>query len=165
MTFGQILATITGITKGFIVFLIFNKQYRAEEKLISELDKKIKKSKTFSVINEEFGEVYKLDNLDIVFYLSEMPAIAVLDKSSAEIIKINCKEKSGDDFQQARANWFHHLLCDVARKRKKQEEEKQKKAKSIHEAARAVEATNNVKQQQQLQQQATLAALDKIRGL
>jgi len=146
------------------MFLIFNKQYRAEEKLISELNKKIKKSKTFSDIREEFGEIYKLDNLDIVFYLSEH-VLSVLDKSGAEIIKINCKENAGDDLQRERANWFHHLLCDVARKRAKQEEEKQKKIKSMQQAARAIEAENNVEKQQQLQQQATLAALDKIRGL
>ena len=145
------------------MFLIFNKQYRAEDKLISELVKKIKKSKTFSVDDKD-KEIYKLDNLDIVFDLPEH-VLSVLDKSGAEIIKIDCTNKSGDDFQQERAKWFHHLLCDVARKRKNQEKEKQKKIKSMQEAARVLEAENNVKKQQQLQQQATLAALDKIRGL
>ena len=146
------------------MFLMFNKQYRMEEKLVSELAKKIKKSSHLEVSYVKNEEIYTLDNLSISFDVTSHQ-IVVSDKSGQEITFLNCAYSEHDDFQQARYNWFHHLLCDVARKRKKEEEEKQKQKEAMQKAARVTEAENNMKQQHQCQLRATLAALDKIRGL
>lgn len=149
------------------MFLIFNKQYRTEEKLISELAKKIKKSlsfKSYDAGDKDNEEIYELDSVFIGFDITNHK-ITVSDKAGNEIVSLDCKYNAYDEFQQARGKWFHYLLCGVARKRKKQEEEKQKKLEAMQKATKALDVATKTKEKQLLQQQVIQDALDKIRGL
>ena len=144
--------------------LIFNKQYRTEGELISELEKKINKSLSFKSDDKGNEEIYELDSVCIGFDIMNKK-ITVSDKAGNKIVSLDCKYDAYDKFQQAKGTWFHYLLCDVARKRKETEEEKQKKLKSMQKAAEALAAATKAKNEQLLQQEATQKALKRIRRL
>ena len=167
LTFCQFIAILAKTIKGVKMFLFFNKQFRLEQNLISELAKKIKKSVSFDSCyggNNSNTEIYKLDNLDIWFDITNRKII-VFDKSGAEITSLDCHYDELSDMQKARTKWFHDLLCKVARGRKDAEAEKQKKLQAAEKKAEKKQVANWLKIQQELQQKSVQAALDKVRSL
>lgn len=108
--------------------LIFNKQFRAEEKFFNEIAKKIKTSKTLNKVDTPKWECYQLDSIDVHFCVSENYILRVLDKTGDFIVPdMNCDFRQGstieDKLQRVRYNRFSSLLQlsrdeDKARKEK-----------------------------------------------
>ena len=150
--------------------LIFNKQFRAEEKVINELRKKIKKTENFDRLDGIFDrldskdncEKYVLDNITISFNVLDGD-LTVTDKNNNEIVTINCGFKD-EPLQQARYNWFSDLL-DFARKRFEEKEMKMAKIKEIQKAKNAVETAQKAKADQDAQRLEMLNAAKRIKGL
>lgn len=113
------------------MFLVFNKQFRQEEKLFCELKNKIKKSKSMvGGSNDKLGEFYKLDSIDIHFFVTPKRKLKVFDKSNAVIVDIDANLKGyahSDEYKlsSARFNMFSHLLS-FARYNYKKRTEKEK---------------------------------------
>lgn len=91
---------------------MFNKQYREESKLISELVKKIKKSQSLTKEYRENSETYILDTICIEFEVSKT-RLTVKDKSDNVIVEMDCMWAQ-DALQEARTNMFSQLL-EIAR--------------------------------------------------
>ena len=152
------------------MILVFNKQYRQEEKLFRELKKKINQSK--SMVNGSDGknaEIYKLDSIDVHFFIGSKSKLKVFDKSGGVIIDMDIPEfkatpySDADELGNARINMFHHLLMatrDVyskrtgkAKKLNQATQELQKKQAALDKATRdkaaaeavIVNATNRLK--------------------
>ena len=145
------------------MLMIFNKQFRTEEKIISELIKKIKKSKKIVMSYVGNAEVYELDTIDISFDTVKHELL-VEDKSGKKIMSLDCNYDMHNEMQQARSNWFHEVL-NKSRERYDKESaalEKQEKWKKSNKKATAM---NNLKKQQQGEQTAALKALERIKGL
>lgn len=87
---------------------MFNKQYREESKLISELVKKIKKSQSLTKEYMENSEIYILDTIRIEFEVSK-DRLTVKDKSDNVIVEMDCM-RAQDDLQEARFHMFAQLL-------------------------------------------------------
>lgn len=136
------------------MILIFNKQFRTEEKIISELMKKIKKSATVNRSYEGNTEKYELDNLDVFFDIIDRKVV-VTNKMGDKIMSMDCNYDAYDEMQIARANWFTELL-DKARAYENKEKDKKMRM-----------ATANVKtpKQSASQEIAMAKALEQIRGL
>ncbi len=94
------------------MILMFNKQYREESKLISELVKKIKKSKSLTKECRGNSEIYILDTICIEFEIIKS-RITVKDKLDNIIVKMDCSWAQ-DALQEARFYMFSHLL-NIAR--------------------------------------------------
>ena len=137
------------------MILIFNKQFRTEEKIISELMKKIKKSATVNKSYEGNTEKYEFDNLDVFFDIIDRKVV-VTNKMGDKIMSMDCNYDAYDEMQIVRANWFSELL-DKARARD-EDKEKDKKMRM---------ATAKVKtpKQSASQEIAMAKALEQIRGL
>lgn len=152
--------------------LIFNKQFRQEEKLISRTVDKIKKSKSikmkFGKVSTDIGttETYMLDDIDVCFNLGVKGgpnSIIIKEKNGNVIYTMDCHFDIYDKMQRARANWFHWLLNktrDIYNK-------KPKKAEKLKKATQRVETQKEEKQQQQTVEQtrdsAIKEALSKLR--
>ena len=91
------------------MILIFNKQFRTEEKIISELMKKIKKSATVNKSYEGNTEKYEFDNLDVFFDIIDRKVV-VTNKMGDEIMSMDCHYDAYDEMQEVRSNWFSELL-------------------------------------------------------
>jgi len=143
--------------------LIFNKQYRNEQKLISEIYKKIRKSAKMEYLHGN-TEIYKLDGVDVLFDILNYK-LSIKDKSGKEIYTMDCKFSDKDELQQARNDWFSSLL-DFARTLYKQKTQKQEKMKQASEDAKSkADAKQKQITAEQAKNTAVLAALDKLRGL
>ena len=92
--------------------LIFNKQYRQESNLISDLSKKIKKSQSLRKEYKGNNEIYTLDNIIIDFAITDN-TITVKDKKKNVIVALDCKWAQ-EELQEARFYMFSNLL-NVAR--------------------------------------------------
>lgn len=113
------------------MILVFNKQYRQEEKLFSELKKKIKQSKSMVVSVDKNYEIYKLDSIEVRFSVGAKSGLIVFDMAGNVILpEMNCEFRQGysteDELQRARFTMFTNLL-DVARESNKKRTEKAKK--------------------------------------
>lgn len=138
------------------MFFVFSKQFRTEEKIFSELAKKIKESKKITQSWAGLAEVYKLDTCRIEF-ISDTPAqILVYDKSGKEILSLNCEYDNADRMQRARSNWFSWVLAD-ARKRYEKDTGKEKMRKAT--------AKIKAQKEQERHEAAMVKALDKIKSL
>lgn len=91
------------------MILMFNKQYREESKLISELVKKIKKSQSLTKEYRKNSETYILDTICIEFELTSKTRLTVKDKSDNVIVEMDCTWAQ-DALQEARSNLFSQLL-------------------------------------------------------
>ena len=87
------------------MILIFNKQYRQEFALISDL---AKKSKSVIRVSNGNTELYKLDNININFE-SITRVLTVTDKNDNVIFDTGCQH-TGNKLQQARYHMFSNLL-------------------------------------------------------
>lgn len=90
------------------MILMFNKQYREESKLISELVKKIKKSQSLTKEYRGNSETYILDTICIEFEVSKN-ILTVKDKSDNVIVEMDCMWAQ-DALQEARFYLFAQLL-------------------------------------------------------
>lgn len=138
------------------MFLIFNKQFRAEEKFFNEIAKKIKTTKTLHNVDTSGWECYQLDSIDVHFQMMGDSILRVLDKEGNQIgTDINCEYRQGytteDELQRVRCNRFSHLLEFVRTEYSKRKEKaekleraakqmQEKKAKLDEELAKKVEA-------------------------
>ena len=129
------------------MILMFNKQYREESKLISELVKKIKKSQSLTKEYMENSEIYILDVICIEFEVSKA-RLTVKDKSDNVIVEMDCM-RAQDALQEARFDMFAQLLV-IARDthdNKKEMEAKQKELdKATADKAAAEAAIFNARQ-------------------
>lgn len=146
------------------MYWIFNKQYRTEEGIISQLVKNLKKSKIFLKYHENNTEIYELDNINIRFTYINQSLIVVTDKAGNEIVSMDCTYSNMDEVQQVRTNWFHSVL-KIARARADQEKQKYEKQKELEQARKEIEAQARAKQQQQVKENAMLNALNQLKNL
>ena len=146
-----------------MMFLIFNKQFRAEERLVAELGRKIKKSETFRVSRRGNTETYSLDSMNIAFDVISHEIIA-RDKSGKIVFAMDCSYDANDEMQHQRFHWFHHLLVNVARKR--ESEIQQKKTQALQQASQDIAEDAETKRAKQQQEYlATIAATQRIHDL
>ena len=144
------------------MILIFNKQYRQFEKIMSELLKKAKKSQKME--QKDDPETYYLDNVNVAFDVVKY-VLTVTDKAGEEIVSINCKfAGAGYELQNAKFNLFSDLLSHF-RKIYNARQEKQK----MDRAAEKVKQEANAKAKQQEMEakkaQALSDAYEKLRGM
>lgn len=127
--------------KGVEMFLIFNKQFRAEEKFFNEIAKKIKTTKTLHNVDASGWECYQLDSIDVHFQMVGDRILRVLDKEGNQIgTDISGEYKQGytteDELQRVRHNRFSHLLEFVRTEYAKRKE----KAEKLERAAKQMQA-------------------------
>ena len=146
------------------MLLVFSKQFRDEEKIISALIKKIKKSKTIHPHIVKNTEKYSLDGFDISFETAEHTFV-VTDKDDKEVVFMDCHFDAYDEMQEVRSNWFYELER-VVRERNKKELEKESgkddKSSKWKNGIRALFAASELKQRQAKRNAKTL---EKIRSL
>ena len=129
------------------MFLIFNKQFRAEDKFFNEIAKKIKATKTLHNVDMPKWECYQLDSIDVHFQIDDR-ILRVLDKEGNQIgTDINCEYRHGytteDELQMVRFNRFSHLLEFVRTeyaKRKEKAEKLERAAKQMQEKKAKLDA-------------------------
>ena len=129
------------------MFLIFNKQFRAEEKFFHEIAKKIKATKTLHNVDMPKWECYQLDSIDVHFHIDDR-ILRVLDKEGNQIgTDINCEYSHGytteDELQMVRFNRFSHLLEFVRTeyaKRKEKAEKLERATKQMQEKKAILDA-------------------------
>lgn len=154
------------------MILIFNKQFRQEEKLIALLAKKLKKSESMTReygkpgTNEGNTEIYRLDDIDLYLNLgvkSGASSITVKDKQGEVIYKMDCHYDPYNQMQEARLDWFHELVMKAREVYKKRVE----KAKKYTEATAKVNAKRQAQQSlnatEQQRDAAIKEALSKLR--
>ena len=144
------------IIKEIKMFFVFSKQFRTEEKIFSELAKKIKESKKIAQSWDGLAEVYKLDTIRIEFISATPAQILVYDKAGKEILSLDCEYNDADRMQQARSHWFSGVLAD-ARKRYEKDTGKEK--------MRRASAKIKAQKEQERHETAMVKALDKIKSL
>ena len=136
------------------MLLVFTKQFRQEEKLITRIARKIKKSKTMEQKYGEKGteeantEIYILDDIDVYLNLGTKGgdnAITIKDKKGNEIYKMDCHYDYYDKMQTARNGWFSSLL----EKARNSRDERTTKAKKFEEAT---EKANGIKKENEARQ-------------
>ena len=143
--------------------LIFNKQFRTEEKIISELAKKIRKSKKF-IKSYKSGEAYELDTIEIEFFVVSPVEIIVFDKSGETILSMNCDRHAGDEMQDVRNRWFSELL-ERARIRDRKEQANKAKEIQFSDSNKARSIAEKMKKQQEEKVTMMRKALERIRSL
>ena len=95
--------------------LIFNKQYRMENRLFNELAKKVVQSKNMAVKYEGGVSVFQLDSVDMYFTCNNGCKIKVLDKNGCVVVaELDCHFVFGDSLEQQlqgeRYYMFHNLF-------------------------------------------------------
>ena len=138
------------------MFFVFSKQFRTEEKIFSELTKKIKESEKITQSWDGLAEVYKLDTCKIEFISAEPAELFVYDKSGKRILSLDCGYSDTDRMQRARFRWFSGLLEDV-RKRYEKYTGKEKMRKAT--------AKIKAEKEQKKHEVAMVKALDKLQRL
>ena len=138
------------------MILVFNKQYRQEEKLFRELKNKIKQSKSMVKDTDgKFGEFFSLDSIDIQFFYGTDKYLKVFDKSGNIIVNMdihyfgNCVSDE-QELANARWNMFNNLFTfardtytariEKAKKLERATKEIQEKKTKLDKAARDKEA-------------------------
>lgn len=143
--------------------LIFNKEFRTEEKIISALIKKIAKSATVSVNYNGNVEKYEFDTFDVSFDVPDRK-ILVTDKVGDQIMSMDCHYDAYDEMQEVRSNWFHQTLENARRRHGKEQATKALKD-ATNSAAKAVAKALDLKSKKRAQQAAAKETLDRIKGL
>ena len=142
------------------MFLIFNKQFRAEEKFFHEIAKKIKATKTLHNVGMPKWECYQLDSIDVHFQIDDR-ILRVLDKEGNQIgTDMNCEFRQGyttaDELQRVRFNRFSHLLQFV-RTEYAQRKEKAEKLERATKQMQAKKAELDAKLAQKAEAEAVIA--------
>ncbi len=102
--------------------LIFNKEYRKEEKLMNTLATKIIGAKYIENRHKDNTEIYDLYGLEIHFNVISHE-LKVLDGKGETVYTMNCEFDADNEFQKHRSMWFSDLL-EIARKQLKKQQEK-----------------------------------------
>lgn len=146
------------------MFLIFNKEFRQIESILSDLMTKVKKARNFIKKYDGAYEIYELDMVDIFFQIPSN-IITVKDKSGKEIITLDCHYDRYDKLQDAKWNQFGGFLGAVRDAYDKRVE----KAEKMKKAAKEMQKKETAKQQQQTaeagKQKMLSDALGKLRGM
>ena len=146
------------------MFLIFNKEFRQIESILSDLMTKVKKSAEFVRKVEGRYEIYELDTVDIYFQISSS-IITIKDKSGKEIISLDCHYDMHDKLQNAKWGQFGSLLKavrDAYTKRLEKAEKREKFAQKIAEELVKEELRN---EERAAKQKMLSDALGKLRGM
>jgi len=141
--------------------LIFNKQFRTEEKTISALIKKIDKSGT--IVRSYVGntEKYEFDTFDVSFVMNPGDKrIVVVDKIGNEILSMDCNYDPYDEMQEARSIWFSQTLENARRRYGKEQA-----TKALKNAAKFAAKAFGLKSKKKSQQDAAMNALNRVRNL
>lgn len=148
------------------MFIIFNKEYRKYESIVSDLMKKMKKSVNVEKVYEDEinAEVYKLDTVDIVFQIGKHIIIA-RDKNGAEIISLDCHYNANDELQNAKCNLFSGFLKEVRNNYDKRIEKANKLKAATEKAKKEAETKQQVISAQQTKEKLLNDALEKLRSL
>lgn len=148
------------------MFIVFNKEYRNFEAIMSDLLKKMKKSVNVEkVYEDEIGaEVYKLDTVDIVFQIGKHIIIA-RDKSGAEIISLDCHYDRTNELQNAKCNLFGGFLKEVRNNYDKRIEKANKLKVAAEKAKKEAEAKQKIISAQAAKEKLLNDALNKLRGM
>ena len=150
--------------------LIFNKQFRTEEKFFNEIAKKIKTSKTLNKVDMPKWECYQLDSIDVHFCVSENYILRVLDKTGAFIVPdMNCDFRQGytteDELQRVRYNRFSSLL-QLARDEDRARKEKAKKLDQATKKMQEKQTRLDAELAEKAEMAAVIAnAIKRLRGL
>lgn len=146
------------------MFLIFKKEFRELESVMSELRKKIKKSTKIEYSHKENTLKYSLDSIDLYFDMVEPTKFTVKDKSGDEILSIYWHSDSFDEMQQARNHQVSDLLTFIRDVKYKRVENERLKAAS-EEMKKAVEAEEKQKAAEKTKSKVLSNALNRLRGL
>ena len=148
------------------MFIVFNKEYRKFEAIVSDLLKKMKKSVNVEKVYEDEidAEVYKSDTVDIVFQIGKHIIIA-RDKNGAEIISLDCHYDRTNELQNAKCNLFSGFLKEVRNTYDKRIEKESKFKKAAEKANKEAEAKQKVISAQQAKEKMLNDALEKLRNL
>lgn len=146
------------------MFIVFNKEYRKFEAIMSDLMNKMKKSARIVRKDEENAEVYELDTVDIIFKIDGC-IIVVKDKSGVQIVSLDCHYDSHDKLQNAKWNQFGGFLSVVRNAYKKYVEKAEKLQKVAQEAQKKAEAKQKIQDAEAAKQKILTDALERLRGL
>ena len=146
------------------MFIVFNKEYRKYNAIMSDLLKKMKKSIILERKDEENAEIYELDTVDIVFQIGKHK-IGARDKSGAEIISLDCHYDRTNELQNAKCNLFSGFLKEVRNTYDKRIEKESKFKKAAEKANKEAEAKQKVISAQQAKEKMLNDALEKLRNL
>lgn len=117
------------------MFIVFNKEYRKFESVMTDFLNKMKKSKNVVQKYEINAEVYELDTVDIIFEVNKMNMVYVMDKNGAQIISLDCHYDFYDKLQYAKWN----LFCSFLNKMRNAYNQKIAQAKKLEENAEKAE--------------------------
>ena len=145
--------------------LLFDKQYRAERKIIKELARKIDKSESFSVDAVGDAEIYKLNSIQISFNIKTNMLIVSSLGTGEILFSMDCHFDTYKEMQQQRSSWFSILLLEHARKRSDDELKKQEKEKLKLEKLRKVKTTMEQANKNKTDQAMLRDALKRIRQM
>ena len=143
------------------MFLIFNKEYRQFEKIMSELYKKAKKSQKMTV--KQDPETYELDTVNVAFDVVK-DVLTVTDKAGEEIVSFNCRYSGNDELQNAKFNMFSDLLSRF-REIYGARQEKQKMNRAAQAVKEKAELNAKQKAAEARKNQALADAYEKLRGM
>lgn len=146
------------------MFIVFNKEYRKFEAIMSDLLKKMKKSINVVKKYEEDAEIYELDTVDIVFEVGKHK-IGARDKSGVEIISLDCHHDRTNELQNAKCNLFSDFLKEVRNTYNKRIEKESKFKKAAEKANKEAEAKQKLISAQAAKEKMLSDALDKLRSL
>lgn len=146
------------------MFIVFNKEYRKYNAIMSDLLKKMKKSIILERKDEENAEIYELDTVDIVFEIGEHN-VHVKDGKGAEIISLDCHYDRTNELQNAKCNLFSGFLKEVRNTYDKRIEKESKFKKAAEKAKKAEEAKQKVISAQIAKEKMLNDALEKLRNL
>ena len=146
------------------MFIVFNKEYRKFEAIMSDLLKKMKKSTSIVKKYEENAEIYELDTVDIVFEIGKHK-IGARDKSGAEIISLDCHYDRTNELQNAKCNLFSNFLKEVRNTYNKRIEKEKNLKAATEKANKEAEAKQKVISAQAAKEKMLNDALTKLHDL
>ena len=148
------------------MFIVFNKEYRRFESIMSDLMKKMKESTNVKKAYEEKidAEVYYLDKVDIVFQIGEHKIIA-RDKNGTEIVSLDCHYDRTNELQNAKWSLFSGFLKEVRNNYDKRIEKANKLKAATEKAKKEAETKQQVISAQQTKEKLLNDALEKLRSL
>ena len=146
------------------MFMIFNKEFRKTEAIMSELLKKMENSANVKEIYKGNAEIYKLDTIDIVFDIHKHELLAN-DKDGNKIISLDCHYDHNDELQYTKWKLFGSFLNKVRQTYGKRIDKELKLKNAAAKARRAEEAKQRYISAQQAKEQVLNDALNKLRGM
>jgi len=148
------------------MFVIFNKEYRKFESIMSDLMGKMKKSTRVVQKYNENAEVYELDTVDVIFaFAAQVHMIYVMDKKGAQIISLDCHYDFCDKLQNAKCKLFSNFLKEMRDAYDKRIAKENKLKEAAEKAKKVAEVKQKVISAQQAKEKMLNDALEKLRNL